>query len=410
MSSWQISIHEPQGTTRHVSISDSTSLGYSEKADIQLKDPKVAEIAAHIFQKKTSFWIQIPDQAPPIQLGGLWIRASELIENMPFTIGDSKLVLEKNTTNLALPEVPSGIQPWFTCSELGKKLLSESKKVASTSLPVYLTGETGTGKEVLAHLIHAWSLCKQGPFVPVNCAAIPLSLAESELFGHLAGAFTGATKPRTGAFIQAHGGTLFLDEIGDLPLEFQVKLLRFLENGEIRPLGSNHTTHAKARIICATHLPLEYLVEKKLFREDLYYRIASIALKIPPLRKRPEDIAFLLQKFAADHNRYLSSQVLQKLQMYHWPGNTRQLKHAVQRACSIAEPTQLILNETDFDFLNTNHQVQETSLNFLEMKKVLVTQALKEAKGNRTQAAKSLGIARSTLYSILKESHMEEYQ
>src|SRR3954467_3600220 len=172
-----------------------------------------------------------------------------------------------------------------------------ARKAAATPLSIYLAGETGTGKEVLAHLLHAWSQRAPGPFGPVHGGALPLSLAESELFGHVKGAFTGAVQSRPGALMQAHGGTLFLDEIGDLPLDIQVKLLRFLENGEIRPVGADRASRADVRIVCATHHPLHKLVEEGKFRRDLYYRLASVTIEIPSLRARPDDIHMLATKF-----------------------------------------------------------------------------------------------------------------
>src|SRR6185437_13187356 len=183
--------------------------------------------------------------------------------------------------------------------------------------------ETGTGKEVLAHLLHAWSARASGPFVPINCGALPLSLAESELFGHVKGAFTGAANQRPGALMQAHGGTLFLDEIGDLPLDIQVKLLRFLENGEIRPVGADRPSRADVRLICATHHPLQKLVEEGKFRRDLYYRLASVTLEIPSLRSRPEDVEMLARKFATELGKTISTQALLRLQVHSWPGNVR---------------------------------------------------------------------------------------
>jgi transcriptional regulator with PAS, ATPase and Fis domain len=285
-----------------------------------------------------------------------------------------------------------------------------AKKAALTPLSLYLAGETGTGKEVLAHLIHAWSPRKSGSFVPIHCGALPLSLAESELFGHVKGAFTGAVQHRPGALMQAHGGTLFLDEIGDLPLDIQVKLLRFLENGEIRPVGADRPSRADVRILCATHHPLTQLVAEGKFRQDLYYRLASVTLKIPTLRSRPEDIEMLASQLTRELGRNLSEPALLRLQAHSWPGNVRELRHAIERASGLADPFCSTLGQEAFTFLLTPESGLELSspalhtpvLSLSEMERVLLLKALKLAHGNRTQTAKILGVARSTLFEMLK--------
>jgi transcriptional regulator with PAS, ATPase and Fis domain len=285
-----------------------------------------------------------------------------------------------------------------------------AKKAAATPLSLYLAGETGTGKEVLANLLHAWSERASGPFVPLHCGALALSLAESELFGHVKGAFTGASHQRPGALMQAHNGTLFLDEVGDLPMDIQVKLLRFLENGEIRPVGADRTSRADVRILCATHHPLEKLVQTGKFRQDLYYRLASVTLSIPPLRARPKDIEMLATQFSSDLGRSLSPKSMLRLKAHSWPGNVRELRHAIERASGLAGPFMPVLSEDAFDFLLTSENVSVSPglelgapvLTLLEMERVLILKALKLTNGNRGAAAKVLGIARSTLFEMLK--------
>ncbi len=290
-----------------------------------------------------------------------------------------------------------------------------TKKAAHTPLSIYLAGETGTGKEVLAHLIHAWSSRSSGPFVPLHCGALPLSLAESELFGHVKGSFTGAVQHRSGALMQAHNGTLFLDEVGDLPLDIQVKLLRFLENGEIRSVGADRSARADVRLICATHHPLVKLVEEGKFRRDLYFRLASISLPIPSLRSRMEDIELLAKKFAADLAKTLSPRALLRLKAHHWPGNVRELRHAIERASGLSDTFSPLLGEDSFQFLLTSENITHTPelelgasvLSLQEMERVLILKALKLSQGNRAQAAKILGIARSTLFEMLKRHKIQ---
>jgi two-component system NtrC family response regulator len=312
--------------------------------------------------------------------------------------------------------MPLGVKPWLTRSEEGKTTLWNTKKAAETSLSIYIAGETGTGKEVLAHLIHAWSERKSGPFIPLHCGALPLSLAESELFGHVKGAFTGAIHHRTGALMQAHGGTLLLDEIGDLSMDIQVKLLRFLENGEIRPVGSDRTSKADVRLVCATHHPLLQLVAEGKFRQDLYYRLASVTIQIPPLRNRPDDIHLLACQFASDLGRTLTPRALLRLKAHSWRGNVRELRHAVERATGLAGRFNPILGEDAFEFLLTPENISETPglelglpvLTLAEMEKVALLKALKLAGGNRAEAAKILGVARSTVFELMKRHKVHE--
>jgi two-component system NtrC family response regulator len=251
--------------------------------------------------------------------------------------------------------------------------------------------------------------------VPVNCGAIPANLLESELFGHVKGAFTGALKDRPGALLQAHGGTLFLDEVGDLPLELQVKLLRFLESGEIRPLGSDRVLHADVRIVCATHKPLKALVQEGRFRQDLYFRLASIPIEIPNLRSRPEDIRALACRFTEEYGKTLTREAIYRLQVNPWPGNVRELRHSIERACGSAGPDQEVVHASDFDFLaeaeveaaaasiHSSARMEAPGICTLEqMEKFMILRALRMVNGRRSEAARALGIARSTLFVRMK--------
>ena len=220
-----------------------------------------------------------------------------------------------------------------------QRLYRLARMVAPRDTTVLITGETGTGKELVAQAIHKLSPRAAHPFVVVNCAALPEALFEAELFGHSRGAFTGAVQSRLGRIHAAEGGTLFLDEIGELPLSMQAKLLRFLQNGEVQRLGSSEVSHANVRVVCATNVNLLEQVQAKLFRPDLYYRLAIFPLAIPPLRERASDITVLSAYFLArlsDENsmpcKYLTGAALDMLQRAHWEGNVRQLQHAIERA------------------------------------------------------------------------------
>ena len=220
-----------------------------------------------------------------------------------------------------------------------QRIYQLSRLVAPRDTTVLITGETGTGKELIARGIHEISNRASHPFVVVNCAAIPEPLLEAELFGHARGAFTGAVQSRVGRIHNAHGGTLFLDEIGDLPLTMQAKLLRFLQDGEVQRLGSSDVFRVDVRVLCATNVNLLDQVKQKLFRQDLYYRIAVFPIELPALRKRSEDIGLLADKFLSDlcqgagvSAKRLSASSIAFLRQSQWPGNVRELQHAVERA------------------------------------------------------------------------------
>jgi len=425
--SYKIKIEDPSGQTRTFQIQGDTWIGRDESMDVTLKDPiaplKAALLKINPYATSSSpYWIfaQQSSQDPseklfPIQLGDIHVTQSELPIGLPFKIGETTLTLLLETQTQSLPAFPTNITPWLTDTDEGKEILWTLKKASPTSLSLYLAGETGTGKEVLAHLIHAWSEQASGPFVPLHCSALPLSLVESELFGHVKGAFTGALRQRPGALLQAHGGTLFLDEVGDLPQEIQVKLLRFLENGEIRPVGGDHCVHASVRLVCATHKPLDQLVQEGKFRQDLYYRLASITIQIPPLRSRPRDIELLAKKFAQSMGKILSKKALHRLQAHSWPGNVRELRHSIERACGLSSPFESLLTDQSFDFLMKSENIKLSPelgfgapiLTIKEMERLLLMKALKITNGNRNEAATILGVARSTVFEMLKRHKIQ---
>jgi DNA-binding NtrC family response regulator len=421
---WQIRVQYPSGEQRIYTAQESISVGLAEDCLIQLRDPTTPKQAAQIWatmdlksssreplnDSHSPFWIRVPEGTPSVLLGGLAIREAHIPSGVPVLIGETRIFVEPVAAELSLPTFPGGVRPWLTQTESGRQLLWMAKKAAATPLSLYIAGETGTGKEVIAALLHAWSDRASGPFVPLHCGALAMSLVESELFGHVKGAFTGAAHHRPGALMQAHSGTLFLDEVGDLPMDIQVKLLRFLENGEIRPVGADRPSRADVRLLCATHLPLQKLVEEGKFRRDLYYRLASVTLEIPTLRSRPDDIEMLARKFSSDMNRTLSANALLRLQAHAWPGNVRELRHAIERASGLAGAFSPTLGEDAFEFLVTAESMSTTPelelgsaiLSLQEMERVMILKALKLAGGNRARASRILGVARSTLFEMLK--------
>lgn len=303
----------------------------------------------------------------------------------------------------------------FICASPAMRHVVETATVvASSNAPILISGESGAGKEVIAQLIHGRSPRAGGPLVAANCAGLPESLIESELFGHTKGSFTGADASRQGLFRAADGGTLFLDEIGELPLHLQPKLLRAVETGKITPVGSETPLAVDARLVAATNRNLEEAVAEGRFRDDLYYRINVVELVVPPLRERREDILPLARRFAGQfcgRPARLSPQALQSLLAYSWPGNVRELRNAVQRACLLCRgdvilPEHLPPKIAALAAAPQPEEVERGRLSQVERATILAT--LEECGNNRTQAAKKLGISRRALIYKLRAIESEE--
>jgi two-component system response regulator AtoC len=283
--------------------------------------------------------------------------------------------------------------------------------VADSQVTVLLQGESGTGKELVARTIHRLSPRRDRPFVVVDCGALPETLLESELFGHVKGAFTGAVASKRGLFEEADGGTLFLDEIADTSLPFQAKLLRVLQEGEIKPVGTARPIKVDVRVISATNKDLAGLIAAKAFREDLYYRLAVLPVQIPPLRDRVEDIPLLAAEFAAEaavrHHRparTLDADALDALMGLHWPGNVRELKHTIERAVLTASAA--TLQRGDFLGLEPSAVKQDlrdaTRSTVRQVERRRIVEALAQHGGRKADAARALNISRASLYNKLK--------
>jgi two-component system response regulator PilR (NtrC family) len=285
------------------------------------------------------------------------------------------------------------------------------EKLARSQAPIYISGESGSGKELAARLIHSRSARAAGTFVPVNCGAIPENLMESEFFGYRKGAFTGADSERDGFFHAAHGGTLFLDEVADLPLAMQVKLLRAIQEKRVRKVGSVAEEPVDVRIICATHKNLRELVDKGAFRQDLYYRLNVIELRMPPLRERMEDIVPLveaiLRRVFGDSPPKLSSAAVKALSLYSFPGNVRELENILERATALCaddsiEVEDLHLGPEDMPGSEEQGRGAESLDDYLNrLERQAILEALQKAEGNRTAAARLLGVTfRSMRYRL----------
>ena len=287
-------------------------------------------------------------------------------------------------------------------------VLKITEKVAKTSANVLITGENGTGKELIARAIHNQSAQYQEILVNVDVSAIPESLFESELFGHVKGAFTDAKNDRAGKFEVAHNGTLFLDEIGNLPLQLQSKLLKVIQQKEIVRIGSNKVIPVNVRLVCATNCDLNKMVDEGLFREDLLYRINTIHIEVPALRERGNDIIelaeFFLNKYANKYDKKglkLSSAIKKKLLKYTWPGNIRELQHTIERCVILSENNLLTVNDFIFNQRQTK-ALNTADITIDEMEKNMIITALKKHDGNYSTAAEQLGITRQTLYNKTK--------
>ena len=353
-------------------------------------------------------------------------RGSYYFQPKPFDCSTLKLQIERalehkqiNEENSALRRALSTMSgaasPVFQSAAM-KNVVRTIERVAPSDVSILITGESGTGKEVIADLIHSLSPRSKGPNVKVNCAALPRELIESELFGSVKGAFTGAQADREGLFRQAEGGTLLLDELSEMPIDTQSKLLRVLQEKEVRPVGGKTSYKIDCRVIAATNrIPQEAIKDGKM-REDLFYRISAISVYLPPLRERREDIVPLatafLKRFAAQANRVItgfSPSAAEMLRRFDWPGNVRQLQNEVQRAVLMAENK--VIDEADLAITveKTPEEAATTSnLTLMEaMERNTIVQMLKETRGNKLETAKRLGIGRQTLYNKIKAYAIE---
>ena len=300
-----------------------------------------------------------------------------------------------------------------------KEVFARIQRAAPVDSTVLILGESGTGKELVAQALHHNSPRKKGPFVAVNCAAVPATLVESELFGHVRGAFTGATDRRVGRFEQADGGTLFIDEIGDFELGLQAKLLRVLETFTVTPVGGHEDRKVNVRVIAATSRDIRKMLEEGTFREDLYYRLNVVTITLPPLRQRHDDIPILVEHFLKEISqqkhtapRRISPEVMRRFEAYRWPGNVRELRNTLERMMVLAEGEMLTEKDLPEEILAASTQAppkeMPSNITMDELERLAITKALEQCAGNRTHAAERLGISVRTLQRKLRHyEHIE---
>ncbi len=341
----------------------------------------------------------------PFRMDELTLRVSRILKQKALELENKRLKQNEH--------LPVSIPGIIGKSGAMRQVFEKINQASQTDTAILIRGESGTGKDLIARAIHHKSLKSTGPFVTINCAALPENLLESELFGYEKGAFSGAYKNKQGLFETAKGGTIFLDEIGDLPLSLQAKLLRVLQNNEIIHLGGTEAIQVDFRLVTATHRNLEKMIEQQSFRSDLYYRINVFPLVIPPLRERKEDIPELIQFFMTDYpEKSLSSPVRLQLMEYNYPGNIRELQNIITRAMISAEAVITEINlpklaETRSSAVSP-YSLPDEGINLDELEQNLIREAIRKAGGNKSRAAELLGVTRRRLYSMMERFHIEK--
>ena len=400
------------GPLKAFRLYDQFYLGREMSNDIVLpNDNFISRRHALIKHQDDGFYIEDLNSQNGVFINGVRIREVQLREGDQIRLGSSLFVFSSNQ------ESESSRQNLRSYNLQWNAQLERLPLIANSEENVLLQGESGTGKEILSRKIHELSPRHQGPYVTLNCSSFNASLIESELFGHHKGSYTDAVTDRKGAFVQANGGSLFLDEIGDMPLDLQAKLLRALENREVKPLGSDQSIAVDVRIIAASHKDLRELVQQGKFRHDLYYRLNIIRFSIPPLRERREDITPLLFEISREFRVHFKQEAVLELNDYSWPGNVRELKNLVRRAAAIFPQLPIGKEELghliDFSSEVVNIYNEDFELPTIKrMEKKLIENALRQSKGNQRLAAKQLGMPKSTFNDKLRRYHIDwqDYQ
>ncbi len=409
------------------------TLGSAPRNDLVFDDPAISRVHAEIEVDANGYLLTDLDSKNGVFVNGIRIRQAYLEDGAKFRLGNTTLRFELTEESTEVHF--SGRERFgnlLGTSRQMREIFSMLERVSPTDASVLIEGESGTGKELAARAIHDYSERADGPFIVLDCSAIPSDLIESELFGHVKGAFTGATGSRKGAFEAAEGGTLFLDELGELSMDLQPKLLRALENERIKPIGSNEEVETDVRIVAATNRNLQHEIREGNFREDLFYRFAVIRVQLPPLRERPEDIPLLVEHFLEDANERtgrddvdVSYKTMEKLKRHRWPGNVRELKNFVERAVLLTQGDNIetrFLSAGDPESASAPQALEESTLPMVEtalqedipfkdaknrlveeFEKEYWSRLLERTGGNVSKAARIAGVHRKSVEYILKK-------
>lgn len=405
-------------------------IGTSERADMSLKDDTVSREHAEIQKTKEGYLLKDLGSTNGTFVGGLKVKEAFLATGTLIKVGKTKIKFTPKDEKLEIyPSKKTKFGDIVGKSLEMRRIFGILEKVAPTNISAVVIGETGTGKELIAKAIHSSSQRAKKPFVVFDCSAVAPTLVESELFGHEKGSFTGATTTRQGAFEIANGGTIFLDEIGEMNLDLQPKLLRALEQGEIKRVGADKPRYVDVRVVCATNRDLKEEVKKSRFREDLYFRISVVQVNLPPLRKRMDDLE-LLVKYFIDLNLKggqeakktvtdIDEEAMRLLHDYSWPGNIRELKNAIDRAISFCEGTTITIKDMpeylrERSVITGSHPKIDGQLPFKEAKERWVESferdylidLLRKNDLNISKAAKEAGIDRKSVQRLLKKYNL----
>jgi transcriptional regulator with AAA-type ATPase domain len=386
----------------------SLTIGSGPMAELRVIDRSVSAVHCALVVEKGRLVVRDLASRNGVYVGGAKVDQAELGAGSSFVLGRVVLTCRPGGARAADEDLVVAPLPGFLGSSLAvRRVTQEVRRVANVKGPVLFRGETGTGKDVLARAMHAVGPRRGGPFVPLNVATLPRELADAELFGHERGAYTGAHGAREGAFAQAHGGTLFLDEIAELSPDLQVKLLRVLEDGEVRPLGGRVRRKVDVRVLSATWAPLHQRVAEGRFRQDLYQRLAVFVIDVPPLRERRSDLPALVEQFLREIApevgvRELTAGALGKLAAYGWPGNVRELRNVLYRAAIAARGPALGTKEIA-ESLEISAAPQRVTVSVEQARAVVASHG-----GNVSAAARHLGVARSTFRGLLDGTRAKE--
>lgn len=387
---------------KHLSIEEFVTLGKDDQCQLILHGENIADRHARIEKKNTSYLVRDLRSPSGTFINNTRVMEAFLQEGDILRIGNQEwvFIIEKSEEDSrhGFP-LTSKNDPW-------NMELKNLANVAKSEFPVLILGPSGTGKDVIAQALHSTGPRARAPFVSVNCTALNENLIESELFGHVKGSFTGAINDRKGAFETARGGTLFLDEIGDLSYSLQAKLLRALENNEIRPVGADRNIKTDVRIIAATHQNLAQKIREGVFRSDLYFRLNVVTITPPPLSSRMEDFEALLYEFAKSLRVRFSYGAIARLKKHPWPGNIRELKNLVSRTAAVYPHTHIFEEHVekllDKSLLHSEERVTNDIPVIKEIERQMIIKRLTQNKGNQRRTAQDLGMPKSTLHDRLK--------